>query len=58
VIRAALAQPEGAASNTIRMGVVKKYFQNAQLFDAELIQDPYATPGHPVCHANGCACNR
>jgi hypothetical protein len=57
-IRAALAQPEeGAASNNARMDVVRKYFPDAELYDAEVIPAPYAKAAHPVCHANGCAYN-
>ncbi|MBV9327305.1 MAG: hypothetical protein JO352_26455 [Chloroflexi bacterium] len=57
-IRAAVAEPtEGSASNALRMDVVRKYFPEAEIFDAEVIRDPYAAPGHPVCHANGCAYN-
>jgi hypothetical protein len=57
-IRAALSQPEeGAASNVRRMAVVRKYFPHAELFDAEVIEAPFARPAQPVCHANGCAYN-
>jgi hypothetical protein len=39
------------------MQAVRKHYPDAQLIDAELAEDPYPTPGHPVCHANGCAYN-
>ncbi len=57
-IQTALAQPEeGAASNQRRMDLVTACFPDAQVFDAEVVGDPYWTPSHPVCHANGCAYN-
>jgi hypothetical protein len=58
-IRLALTQPdEGAASNQQRMQAVQKYYPDAELIDAELVPDPFMKPGHPLCHANGCAYNR
>ena len=48
---------EGAAANDLRMQAVRKHYADAELFDAELAEDPYRTPGHPMCHANGCAYN-
>ena len=48
---------EGAASNQRRLQTVQRYYPDAELIDAELAPDPYLTPGHPVCHANGCAYN-
>ena len=48
---------EGAASNERRMQAVTKHYPDAELIDADLAVDPYLTPGHPVCHANGCAYN-
>lgn len=57
-IRLALALPdEGAASNRKRMEAVQKHYPDAELIDTELAPDPYLTPGHPLCHANGCAYN-
>jgi hypothetical protein len=58
-IRLALTRPdEGAASNQKRMQAVQKYYPEAELIDVELVPDPYMKPGHPLCHANGCAYNR
>lgn len=58
-IRAALAEPDDAyVKNQQKMAVVQKYYPTAQLFDAELAGDPYATPDHPLCHANGCTYNK
>ena len=48
---------EGAASDQQKLQVVQKYYPDAELFDAELAPDPYVKPGHPLCHANGCAYN-
>jgi hypothetical protein len=57
-IRNALKRPEeGAASNQERMQAVQKYYPDAELIDAEIAPDPYLKPGHPLCHANGCAYN-
>jgi len=57
-IREALKSPdEGAAANERRMEAVRRYYPDAELFDAELVADPYRTPGRPVCHANMCAYN-
>jgi len=57
-IRSALLAPEeGAASNQKKMNATRKYYPDAQLIDAELAPDPYLDPGHPICHANGCAYN-
>src|ERR1700733_13077012 len=58
-IRVALMRPdEGPMSNQQRMAAVHRYYADAELIDAELAPDPYLTPGHPVCHANGCIYNR
>ena len=58
-IRLGLARPdEGAASNEERMQAVRKYYPDAELIDAELAPEPYVTPGHPLCHANGCSYNK
>lgn len=57
-VRLALRDPEeGAAANARRMQAVLQHHPDAALYDAELAPDPYLTPGHPVCHANGCAFN-
>ena len=57
-IRDALKLPdEGAASNQKRMQAVHKYYPDAELIDTELAPNPYLKPGHPLCHANGCAYN-
>jgi hypothetical protein len=57
-IREVLADPtEGAASNAARLAVVRRYYPDAELFDADLAADPYATSGHPLCFANVCAFN-
>jgi hypothetical protein len=58
VIRNALADAtEGAASNAARLAVVRRYYPDAELFDADLAGEPYATYGHPRCFANTCAYN-
>jgi hypothetical protein len=58
-IRIALTRSdEGPASNLKRMEAVLKHYPDAELYDAELAPDPYMTPGHPICHANGCAYNK
>lgn len=57
-IRFALAQPdESYTKNPEKMEVVHKYYPDAELFDAEIAPDPFMTPGHPICHANGCMYN-
>lgn len=58
-IRHALAQRDDAYTrNHEKMAVVQQHYPDAELFDAELAPDPYMTPDHPLCHANGCAYNR
>jgi hypothetical protein len=59
-IRLALTLPddEGAASDQKRLQAVQKYYPDAEIMDAELAPDPYLQPGHPLCHANGCAYNK
>lgn len=57
-IRRALADPdEGAGADQRRIAAVRARHPDAELFDAELVADPFFTPGHPICHANGCAYN-
>jgi hypothetical protein len=57
-IRQALSRAdEGAAANQQRLAAVLEHFPDAELFDAELVPEPFARPGHPLCHANGCAYN-
>ena len=57
-IRLALTLPdEGAASNQQRLQAVQQYYPDAELIDTELAPDPYVQPGHPLCHASGCAYN-
>jgi hypothetical protein len=57
-IRLALMPPdEGVASNQKRIESVRKHYPDAELIDVEVAPDPYVTPGHPLCHANGCAYN-
>src|SRR5215471_11807368 len=57
-IRAVLADPEeGAASDQARLAVIRAYYPDAELFDADLATDPYASHGHPRCFANVCAYN-
>ena len=58
-IRLALTRPdEDAASDRQRLETVQRYYPDARLMDVELAPDPYVTPGHPLCHANGCAYNQ
>lgn len=58
-IRLTLAQyGEGAAKYEEQMQVVRKYYSDAELIDAELAPDPYMAPDHPLCHPNGCAYNK
>jgi len=57
-IRLALnSADEGPEANERRIEAVRKHHPAAKLFDAELVADPYRTPGHPWCHANMCAYN-
>jgi hypothetical protein len=57
-IRLALnSADEGPEANERRMEAVRKHYPDAELFDAELVADPYRTPRHPWCHANMCAYN-
>jgi len=57
-IRSALLAPqEGAASNQKKMETTRKYYPDAELIDVEIATEPYLDPGHPICHANGCAYN-
>lgn len=57
-IQLALAESDEAyTKNEAKMEVVRKYYPDAELFDAELAADPYLTPDHPLCHGNGCCYN-
>jgi hypothetical protein len=57
-IRLALARPdEGTVANEENMLAIQKHYPDAELIDAELVREPYMAPGHPLCHANGCAYN-
>lgn len=57
-IRLALTESDDAYTrNEAKMEVVQRYYPDAQLFDAELATDPYRTPSHSLCHANGCSYN-
>jgi hypothetical protein len=57
-IRHALAEPdEYYTKNQSKMDVVRRFYPDAELYDAELTPTPYMTPDHPLCHANGCAYN-
>jgi hypothetical protein len=57
-IRAALAAADDAPATTEQQfAVVRKYFPTAEQVDAEVLPDPYFTPPHPICHANGGAFN-
>lgn len=51
------SRDEGHEANERRMQAVRRRYPDAQLFDAELVADPYQPPDHPWCHANGCAYN-
>ena len=58
-IRLALTRPdEDAASDRQRLEAVQRFYPDARLMDVELAPDPYVKPGHPLCHANGCAYNQ
>jgi hypothetical protein len=46
---------EGPAGDQLQ--AVQKYYPDAELLDVEVAPDPYVKPGHPLCHANGCAYN-
>ena len=55
-IRYALAESDDwYTKDQAKLDVVQKYYPDAELYDAELAPDPYMTPGHPICHGNGCA---
>jgi hypothetical protein len=57
-IRLALTLPdEDPASDRRRLEAVRNHYPDAELMDVEVAPDPYVKPGHPVCHANGCAYN-
>ena len=57
-IRQALTlSDEGAASDLQKLQAVQTHYPDAKLLDVELAPDPYVKPGHPLCHANGCAYN-
>lgn len=58
VLRQALTMPEeGHEPNQQRMRAVREHYPDAELYDAELVPDPYMTPDHPLCHANSCSFN-
>jgi hypothetical protein len=40
-----------------KLRTVQRIYPTAVLMDVETASDPYAQPGHPICHANGCAYN-
>ena len=57
-IRQALARPDEAAAYDLqKLQAVQTHYPDAELLDVELAPDPYIKPGHPLCHANGCAYN-
>lgn len=57
-VREALAAPNAdVVSIQAHTALVHKHYPNARLVDAETLPDPYFTPGHPICHANGGAFN-
>ena len=39
------------------MQVVKKYYPDAELIDADRALDPYSKRSHPLCNASGCFFN-
>ena len=57
-IRTALTSySETAEGDQQQLQVVQRRYPAAQLIDVETALDPYVTPGHPLCHVNGCAYN-
>jgi hypothetical protein len=40
-----------------KLRTVQAIYPTAVQMDVESASDPYVTPGHPLCHANGCAYN-
>jgi len=58
-LRALFDRPDdgSVAANVMRWQALRRHHPDLALFDAELAAEPYATPGHPLCHGNGCAYN-
>lgn len=44
-------------SDQQKLRAVQNAYPTAELMDVETAPDPYVKPGHPICHANGCAYN-
>src|SRR5262245_36293445 len=58
-IRDLLSLPEeGGITDQQRLQAVQRHYPDAQLIDVEVAPDPFVKPGHPLCHANGCAYNQ
>jgi hypothetical protein len=57
-IRLALANADDSAAQIQQQfALVQNHFPTAALVDIEHLADPYFTPPHPICHANGGAYN-
>lgn len=57
-IRLALAENDDEyVKNQTKIGVVRRYYPDAEIYDAEVAEEPYMTRDHPLCHANGCLYN-
>ena len=57
-LRQVLAESDDEyVKNQAKMAVVHKHYPDAKLYDAEITDDPYWTPEHPICHGNGCTYN-
>ena len=57
-IRAVLVPyTEDADGDQRKFQVVQQRYPAAQMIDVETARDPYARPGYPLCHINGCAYN-
>ena len=57
-IQYALADPDDSSAHIgEQLAVVRRYYPTAELVDVEHLSDPYFTPPHPICHANGAAAN-
>jgi len=53
-VHAALtAADDSSVTSDQQLALVRKHFPTAELVDAEVLPDPYYTPPHPICHANG-----
>jgi hypothetical protein len=56
-IREALETDDTGEHDRQKFELVRQVYPRVEMIDVEAAAHPYAAPGHPLCHANGCAYN-